>query len=131
MGHSNPKHKCRLGGEWIENSPEEKDLGMFDRKLNMTLQCTLTAQKANYILGCNKRIVASRSRAVILPLYSTLVRPLLEYCIQLWNSQHRRDMDLPEQVQRRAMKMVRGLEHLSYKDRLRELGLFSLEKRRL
>ncbi|GAB0184731.1 hypothetical protein GRJ2_000938400 [Grus japonensis] len=132
VGRRNPKHDYRLGEEWIESSPEEKDLGVsIDEKLHVSRQRALAAQKANRVLGCIKRGVTSRSREVILPLYSTLMRPHLDYCFQLWGPQYRRDMELLEQVQRRATKLIGGLEHLSYEDRLRELGLFSLEKRRL
>jgi len=86
MGWGNPKHKYRLGGEWLESSPEKKDLELLvDEKLNMSWQCALAAQQANCTLGCIKRSVASRSREGILPLYSALVRPHLEYCVQLWS----------------------------------------------
>jgi len=75
LGRNNPIHQYRLGADLLESSSVERDLGdPVDRKLTMSQQCALGAKKANGILGCIKKSVASRSREVLLPLYSALVR---------------------------------------------------------
>lgn len=92
---------------------------------------SLLAHRVSCVLGCIRSGAASRLRKVNLPLYSTLVTPHLEFCVQTSNPQHKKDVNLLEQFHMWATSMIKGLENLSYENRLRELGFFSLEKRRV
>uniref|UniRef100_K7EX79 Reverse transcriptase domain-containing protein n=1 Tax=Pelodiscus sinensis TaxID=13735 RepID=K7EX79_PELSI len=132
LGRNNQFHIYRMGSYGLGRNTGERDLGVIvDHKLNMSQQCDTVAKKANMILGCVNRCVVSKTREVILLLYYALVRPHLEYCVQFWAPHFKKDVEKLERVQRRAMRMIKGLENMTYEGRLKELGLFSLEKRRL
>lgn len=88
-------HHCRLGADLLKSSSGEKDLGaLVENRWCMSQQRALVAKKANKILGCVRKSTSDRSMKLILFLYSALVRPHLECCVQFWSPHFKEDKGL-------------------------------------
>ena len=132
IGYRNPKVDYVLQGQTLEETDSEVHLGIvITSDLKPSRQCIEAEKKAQKILGYIKRQFGYRNKEIVLSLYNSLVRPRLEYAVQFWSPSYRMDIDRLERVQARATKLIPELRHKSYQDRLAELGLFSLETRRL
>ena len=111
---------------------EERDLGVLvSSDLKVSRQCAEAVRKASNVLRLIKRHFFKLDKSTFLILYKCYVRPHLEYSVQAWSPSLQKDIVCMEQVQRRATKLVEGFKRLDYGARLKELGLTTLEKRRL
>ena len=130
-GHGNEDAQYTMGTV-LNTTLKEKDLGLtISADMKVSEQCGIAAAKGNQILGLIRRNIVYKEKELIIPLYKTIVRPHLEYCIQAWRPYRKKDIDMLERVQRRATKMIPKLRNISYEMRLKECGLTTLETRRL
>ena len=132
MGRVHDRNKYDMGGQELAEIDKEKDLGVLvNSKLSSSEQVIEARKKALRMLGAINRNVSYKSDQVITKLYCAYVRPHLEYCVQAWSPILEKDCWLLERVQKRATKMIRGMENMHYEDRLRLLNMYSLKYRRL
>jgi len=109
----------------------ERDLGvMVDSKMKFAEHCNSVVNSANATLGMIKRTITSRNKDIMVRLYKALVRPKLEYCVQVWRPFLKKDIEKLESVQHRATKMISACRNMSYSERLKFTGLTTLEDRR-
>ncbi|KAJ7413728.1 hypothetical protein WISP_88630 [Willisornis vidua] len=114
LGQINARHKSKLGAEWLESNPAERDLEvLISSRLNRNWQCVLEAKQANSFLGSIKHSLISCSKEVIILLCSALVQPHLKHCVQFWASQFNKDVKVFEHFQTMSAKLVKGLEGMS------------------
>jgi ribonucleases P/MRP protein subunit RPP40 len=131
FGAKNPEAEYNMNNVKLEVISEEKDLGVIiSNTFKVSKQCAKAANKGNQILGLIKRTFISKEKNVLLNLYKALVRPHLEYCIQAWRPHLVKDINLIEKVQRRATRMIMECRGKTYDERLKLLGLMTLETRR-
>jgi hypothetical protein len=131
IGKTNHRYQYVMDNQVLESVKEERDLGVvISDDLKVSANCQDVYSKANRILGMINRSITYRSKDILVPLYKSLVRPLVEYCTPAWSPYYQKDKDLIERLQHRLTRMIPRLKLLPYTDRLRELNLWSLEERR-
>jgi len=131
FGHGNSKFKYFMDNKELESVSTEKDLGvLLSEDLKASNQCVQSYARASRMLGMINRTITCKSQQTLLQLYKTLVRPHLEYCTVVWSPHYKKDKDLLEKVQHRLTRMIPGLRCKEYAERLRILGLWTLEERR-
>jgi len=132
FGSHNSRLDYSLDGNRLENSVEERDLGVIiNQNLKSDSQVNQVAVKAHRILGMIYRTIENKTKDIILPLYLSLVRPHLEYCVQAWSPHYYKDINKIEKVQKRAVNMIKDIRSIDYTGKLRELNLFSMSRRRM
>ena len=132
LGHNNPRHDYTMGGEKLGTVASEKDIGInIHESLKPSLHCAMAAKKANSVLGQLARGITFRDKETFIPLYCMYVRPHLEGAAQAWSPWLAGDIEVLENVQRRAFKMVTNFKAKSYEDKLKEVNQITLQARRI
>ena len=132
IGSNNVQARYVMNNMPLSSTEKEKDLGVVvSNDLKPSTHCTEAVKTANKLIGFIGRTFDFKSEKVILTLYNSLVRPHLEYCVQFWSPYYKKDIEKLERIQRRVTKMIPRLRNKPYEERLKELNLFSLTKRRI
>ena len=131
VGFNNQRYTYTMSGEQLEVTEEERDIGVnMTSSLKPSQQCKKAARTAQTVLSQLARAFHFRDRHVFLRLYIQYVRPHLEYAVSAWAPWYETDKECLEKVQRRAVNMISGLKATNYAEKLKELGITSLEERR-
>jgi len=131
IGYGNPCQQYEMQGLTLEETSEERDLGVIvDQKLKFHAHCTTTAGKAFRTLGLIRKSFQRLDETTVPILYKTMVRPILEYGNVIWGPHFKGDQQLLDRVQHKATRLIPGFGELTYEDRLRRLRLPTLEHRR-
>ena len=132
LGSNNPRHRYSLGKSQIKETLSERDLGIqVDNMLKFHDHAATVVKKCKYLMSVIKRSFKCLDKKMMTKLYKSLIRPVLEYGNSVWGPCFKGDEEKIEKIQRRLTKMIRGLTHVPYEERLKQLGLPSLRYRRL